>query len=497
MSDLGWPLQRAALVHADAAAIVDGERTVTYGELARRVGALGAALEAERVGFLGCNSLAHVECWLGVPASGRVLVDLNFRLAEDELAFMVDDAGVELLIVDEAQGDVGRRLLERCAGLRRLIVDGPEYEALVAGATAAFPGSGEDALAAISYTGGTTGTPKGVMLSHRNLLANALHNLVATGHSRHDRWLHVCPMFHVAGTSNVFACTWVGATQVMLPRFDARSVLATIERERITHSVFVPTMLAMLLDAPECADVGSLRHVQYAASPISPELQRRVLEWLPCDVAQFYGMTEAAPTVSHLTPEDHRLRPERLGSMGAPVPGVQVALRDPLGSPVGVGDVGELWVRGANVMLGYWNRPEATAQALVDGWYRTGDLARADEHGYLYMVDRAKDMIISGAENVYSVEVEAALLSHEAVAEAAVFGVPHERWGEAVHAVVAVRASVTPEELIAHCRGRIAGYKIPRAIDVRSDPLPKSGAGKLLKNRLREPFWEGRERLVG
>jgi long-chain acyl-CoA synthetase len=497
MSDLGRPLQRAAQAHAGAVAVVDGERSVTYGELARRVGALGAALEAERVGFLGVNSLAHVECWLGVPASGRVLVDLNFRLAEDELAFMVDDAGVELLIVDSAQREVGRRLQARCRGLRRLIVDGPEYEALVAGSPAALPGADEDELAAISYTGGTTGTPKGVMLSHRNLLANALHNLVATGHRTQDRWLHVCPMFHVAGTSNVFACTWVGATQVILPRFEARSVLATIERERITHAVFVPTMLAMLLDAPERSDVSSLRHVQYAASPISPELQRRVLEWLPCDVAQFYGMTEAAPTVSHLTPEDHRTRPERLGSMGAPVAGVQVEVRDPVGGPVETGEVGELWVRGANVMLGYWNRPEATAEALVDGWYRTGDLARADEHGYLYMVDRAKDMIISGAENVYSVEVEAALLAHHAVAEAAVFGVPDERWGEAVHAVVAARSPVTPDELIAHCRSRIAGYKVPRQIDVQPGPLPKSGAGKLLKNRLRAPFWEGRERLVG
>ena len=232
-----------------------------------------------------------------------------------------------------------------------------------------------------------------------------MHNLAVTGHSCEDRWLHVCPMFHVAGTSNVFAATWAGGTHVLLPRFEPRAVLETIARERITHAVFVPTMLALLLEADAGDDLSSLRHIQYAASPISPELQRRVLERFDCDVAQFYGMTEAAPTVTHLSPADHRARPDRLGSMGAPVPGVQVEIRDPIDG------VGELWVRGPNVMLGYWNRPEA----LVDGWYRTGDLVRADADGYLYMVDRAKDMIITGGENVYSVEVENALLSHPAV----------------------------------------------------------------------------------
>jgi long-chain acyl-CoA synthetase len=460
--------------------VIDGERRVTYRELARRVSALGAL--PDRVGFLGANSLAHLECWLGVPAAGKVLVDLNYRLAPEELAFMVRDAGIELLIADEERRPVAETL-----GVELL----EDYEALVSGPPVASRDVPEDTLAAISYTGGTTGTPKGVMLSHRNLLSNAMHNLAATGHATADRWLHVCPMFHVAGTSNVFACTWVGATQVILPRFDAAAVLAAIERERITHTVFVPTMLAMLLGSAEGSDVSSVRHLQYAASPIAPDLQRRVLDWLPeCDVVQFYGMTEAAPTVTRLTGADHRERPDRLTSIGAPVAGVQVEVRD------AIGDVGELWVRGPNVMLGYWNRPEATAEALVDGWYRTGDLVRSGPDGYLYMVDRAKDMIITGGENVYSVEVEAVLTAHDAVSEAAVFGVPDERWGEAVHAVVVARPGTTPEALIAHCRERIAGFKIPRAIDVRHDPLPKSGAGKLLKSSLREPFWAGHERRV-
>ncbi len=495
--DLSWPLARAEQLHGDEVAVVAGERSLTYRELARRVNAAGGALDVApggRVGYLGANSLAHLEAWLAVPAYGRVLVDLNYRLAPDELAFMAGDAGVEVLIADEERMDVAR-------GLGVPVLSEADWEALASGPTATPPGVEASTLAAISYTGGTTGRPKGVMLSHGNLLANAQHNLVATGHRTEHRWLHVCPMFHVAGTANVFACSWVGARQVVLPRFDAAAVLAAIEREAITHTVLVPTMLAMLLDDPglDAADLGSLRHIQYAASPISPELQRRVLERFPCDIAQFYGMTEAAPTVSHLTPEDHRRGSDRLRSMGAPVPGVQVEIRDPLGRPLPGGEIGELWIRGPNMMLGYWNRPDATAEALVDGWYRSGDIAHGDADGYLYMVDRAKDMIITGGENVYSIEVEAALAEHPSVQEAAVFGVPDPRWGEAVHAVVTARPGADPsaEELIEHCRGRIAGFKVPRSLELRGEALPKSGAGKVLKNRLREPFWAGSERRVG
>ena len=513
MSDLSWPLERAALVHGERTAVVEGERSLTYAQLAKRVGAVGAALddldlgEGARVGYLGVNSLAHLECWLAVPAFGRVLVDLNFRLAAEELAFMVDDAGIEVLVADSAQLGVARGLRQRCPGLRQLILDAPAadddclaYEDLAAGSPAPAPGVERDALGTISYTGGTTGVPKGVMLSHGNLLANAQHNLVATGHRPEDRFLHVPPMFHVAGTSNVFACTWVGTRQVLLPRFDPALVLAAIERERITHMALVPTMLAMLLDAPgfDDTDLSSLRNVQYAASPISPELQRRVLERLPCEVAQFYGMTEAAPTVTHLTPEDHRDAPGRLASMGAPVPGVQVEVRGAAGDRLPAGEAGELWIRGPNVMLGYWNRPDATAEALVGGWYRSGDIVRSDGDGYLTMVDRAKDMIISGGENVYSIEVESVLAEHRDVLEAAVFGIPDARWGEAVHAVVTARpgAGLGVEELIEHARRRIAGFKVPRSIDVRGEPLPKSGAGKVLKGELRKPYWTGRERRV-
>jgi long-chain acyl-CoA synthetase len=520
--DLSWPLARAAAVYPGSVAVIDRDRCVDYRELARRVAALDAGLSAlgveaaARVGFLGVNSLAHLECWLGVPAAGRVLVDLNFRLSDRELAFMVDDCEIELLIADREQHGRARELAERCPSLRLVLRDAEGYEELLAAGSATAAGRdrrtelelADETLAAISYTGGTTGAPKGVMLTHGNLLANARHNLIATGHSPGDRWLHVCPMFHVAGIANVFACTWVGASQIVLPRFDAAAVAETIERERITHVVLVPTMLAMLLDHLESEgerDLSSLRHIQYAASPITPALQRRVLERFDREVVQFYGMTEAAPTVSCCTAEDHRRGvageepyATRLRSIGAPVVGVQAEVRGPDGSQLAPGSVGEVWVRGPNVMPGYWNRPDATEAVLQDGWYRSGDAAYADADGYMYLVDRLKDMIISGGENVYSIEVESVLAEHDAVVEAAAFGIPDPRWGEAVHAVVSVRPGVTvaPEELIAHCRGRIAGYKIPRSIEVREEPLPKSGAGKLLKHVLREPYWAGQDRRV-
>jgi long-chain acyl-CoA synthetase len=345
--DLSWPLERAARQRSAATAVVDGDRQVTYAQLAGRVSALGAALDAldvapgARVGVLADNSLAHVEAWLGVPAVGRVICDLNHRLAEPELRFMIDDGGVEALLVDDRQLDVARVLREQCPTLRELIHVGPgpcpgdclEYEALVAadGEPAGGSAASEDALAAICYTGGTTGRAKGVMLSHRNLVANAQHHLHAVALRHDDRFLHVCPMFHVAGTANVFAATWVGATQVVLGRFEAAAVARAIEDHAITRMLLVPTMLNMLLAHLEQspADLRSLREVGYAASPISPQLQRRVLGALPCGVSQFYGMTEAAPLVSHCTAEDHRggaageePHVRRLRSIGTPVAGV-------------------------------------------------------------------------------------------------------------------------------------------------------------------------------
>jgi long-chain acyl-CoA synthetase len=326
------------------------------------------------------------------------------------------------------------------------------------------------------------------MLSHGNVLANARHNTMELGYSGHDRYLHAAPMFHVADTSQTFPITWAGGTHVMLPRFDAQRVAAAIEEHGVTILVAVPTMLPLLLSELDAQprDVGSLRFLLYAAAPITPELQQRAMEKLGCDLWQGYGMTEAAPSVTFLSAEDHR-EGRALRSVGRPVRGVQVEIRDPLGAPVGATEIGEICARGPNVMLGYWNRPEATENALVDGWYYTGDAGYIDADGYVFVVDRLKDMIISGGENVYSAEVEQALAAHAGVEEAAVFGVPNEVWGEAVYAVVVPRAGAVldEQELVTHCRELIAGYKLPRSIEIRTEPLPKSGAGKVLKHQLR------------
>ena len=500
--DLSWPLRRAASLFGEAPAVAVGERSVTYRELAARVGALGGVLEdlgvgeGGRVGFLGVNSLAHLECWLGVPAFGRVIADFNFRLAPDELTFMVDDAGVEVLLADAERVHVAHALAERCPSVHR-VLDEAAYEELVQREPVTPRGSrGDDTLAAISYTGGTMGRPKGVMLSHGNLLANAQHNLIATGHRAGQRWLHVCPMFHVAGTANVFACTWVGAEQVVLPRFDAAAVLRTIEREEITHTVLVPTMLQMLLDAPGAseADLSSLRHIHYAASPISPELQARVLERLP---------VRLRPVLRHDGGISARRPPRTRRS--PPAPGPPVLDGGPLeGSRSRSAGRRRAAHRERSARCG--PRAERDARLLAaSGGHRGGAgrrllplrRHRSRTRGYLRMVDRAKDMIITGGENVYTSEVEAALVEHEGVAEAAVFGIPDQHWGETVHAAVTVRRGGDgPRTSSSSTAGAASPASRRRARSTSGPSRCRSRARARSSNLLRRPFWEGRDRRV-
>ena len=521
---VAWPLRRAARILPDGEALVDGATRRSWAEVHDRVSRVGTGLDGlgiakgERVAVLAHNSANHLEAWLGLPAYGRVINDLNLRLAETELAFMVDDCDCTALLVDDDHLETGRELKERCPSLRQLVYIGSQPEAppdalhwdeLLAGRPTPFPDFDENVLATIVYTGGTSGKPKGVMLSHRNLLANAKQFTIACGHVRSDRYLHAAPMFHVADTSQTFAMTWAAGTHVILPGFRADTVADTIERERITLTLLVPTMIAMLVDHVERqpGDLSSLRLLMYAASPMPKDIQRRAMALLDCDFTQMYGMTEAAPLVTQSTAEDHRRGAageepyvRRLESAGAEVVGVQCEVRNPTtGEPVPDGEPGEIWVRGPNVMLGYWRRDEETRAVLTpDGWYRSGDLAYADDRGYLYIVDRLKDMIISGGENVYSTEVEQALYEHEAVAECAVFGVPDPRWGERVHAVVVLRdgEELDEAELTVHARARIAAYKVPRSLEMRLEPLPKSGAGKILKRQLRDPYWAEQGRRV-
>ena len=502
-------LGRSAALHGSRTAVIDGDRRITYSELERRVAGLGGGLQRLGVGrggvvaVLALNSLPHLECWLGIPRSGAVLNDLNYRLAPAELAFILADCDASVLIVDDTFLESGRKLAEECPSIQDLVYagggDAPDgtvpYEELVAADAAPQLGGGSE-LAGIFYTGGTTGTPKGAMLTHANLVANAKHMLIETHYDREDRYLHAGPMFHLADGASTYAITWVGGTHVIVPSFDPELVAQTIEDEQITVTVLVPTMINLLVSkvASGEQDLSSLRAVLYGGSPMPAELQRAAAEVVECEWVQAYGMTEAAPIVTMCHVDVKRAlageEPDatRMRSAGVPVVGVHAEVRREDGSRAEIGETGEIWVRGPNVMSGYWNRPEETAAALTaDGWYRTGDAGFFDEDYYLYVVDRVKDMIISGGENVYCTEVENALYSHPGVFEAAVVGLPDERWGERVHAFVvrAPGADPTAEELIAHCRDRIAGYKLPRSIEFRDDPLPKSGAGKILKRDLR------------
>jgi long-chain acyl-CoA synthetase len=347
------------------------------------------------------------------------------------------------------------------------------------------------------------------MQSHANLLANAKHMLIANPLLPTDRFIHAAPMFHAADAATTFALTFMGGAHVCIPGYEPELFGRVVEAERVSVALIVPTMINMLLNHPSTAsrDFSAWRLLMYGASPMPVELLVRACSMLPCDFVQLYGMTEAAPLVTSMQRTDNRegaggTEParSRLASCGQPVVGVEVEIRGPDGSLCRPREVGEVFVRGPNIMLGYWNRPKETADALVgDGWYKSGDVAWADEDNYLFVVDRTKDMIISGGENIYTTEVENAVFHHPAVLEVAVFGIPHEGFGEMVHAEVVTKpgTSVTADEIVATCREHIGGYKVPRSVVIRTEPLPKSGAGKILKRSLRNPYWQNRQRSVG
>jgi acyl-CoA synthetase (AMP-forming)/AMP-acid ligase II len=516
---LGDALDRAADLYGGSTAVVAGDRQLTYAEFGRRVSGLGGGLHGLGVepggvvAVLSMNSPEHLECWLGIPRAGMVLNDLNYRLAPAELSFVLDDCDAAVLIVDDTFLDAGRSLAESCPSVKQLVhasagepAEGTvPYEQLAEADPVESIGGGDE-LAGIFYTGGTTGLPKGAMLTHANLIANAKHMLIGAGYDPTDRYLHAGPMFHLADGASTYAITWVGGRHVIVPAFEPEAVAGAIEAEGVTATVLVPTMINMLINHPAVRerDLSSMRRLLFGGSPMPLEVQRLAAEVFACDFIQAYGMTEAAPIVTLNHVDRRGLEGEepyatRLRSAGTPIVGCRAEIRRDDGSRADPGESGEVWVKGPNVMAGYWRRPEETAAALGDdGWYRSGDAAYADEDGYLYIVDRVKDMIISGGENIYCTEVENAIYQHSAVLEAAVFGVPDEKWGERVHAVVVRRPETSPseDELIEHCRELIAGYKLPRSIDLRDEPLPKSGAGKMLKRELREPYWEGQEKRV-
>ena len=521
---LDTPIRRARMVAGSKVGLIDGDVQLTYRELSDRIDRLRGGLldlglsHGDRVAGLALNSAAHFEAWTAIPTAGLVFNDLNFRLALPELEFIINDSGATILCADARHWDEATELLRRCDALERLIWmdrgDAPDgvttWDDLAAHDPTPVPRAVDaDTAAALVYTGGTTGLPKGVVQTHGNLVVNAKHMLWANPLFHDDRFLHLTPMFHSAGVANMYAQMLVAGTNVVCPGFDPELVGRMIEEHHVSVCVLVPTMINMFVNHPGTAerDLSSWRLCLYAASPIPPALLRRAMDELPCDFTQGYGMTEMSPHCCQLSIEDHRrgvdgddaVAAHRLHSCGTPCIGVDLEIRREDGSLCDPGEVGEITVRGPNMMPGYWNRPDETAKVFTeDGWYRTGDLASVDEGGYVFIVDRAKDMIVSGGENVYTTEVENALMTHPALLELAVFGVPHDQWGEAVHAEVVLKpgASATEQELIEHCRASIGGFKVPRRIVIRDEALPKSGAGKILKREVRAPYWEGLDRSV-
>ena len=500
MTTMIGPLRRAVQVAGDRPAVTCGDTTLTHAETWERCGRLAGALrglglgEGDRVAIVGANCHRYLEVYQAVPGAGMVVVPLNQRHSAAELRYALEDSGARVLFA-------GRPIDAVPACVERVVDLAGGYEALLAGADpAAFPDDvSEDAVAGLFYTGGTTGAAKGVMLTHRNLIANALHYQAAASFTPDTCWLIIAPLFHAAGSIAVLATNWNGGRHVVLPAFEPGAALDLVERHRVTATLVVPTMLAAMAEEQLARprDVGSLLGIGHGGAPIASETLRRAHAAFPgAELMHIYGATETAPIATVLPHEERMLDGPEVRSCGQPAVGVEIRIASLDGTPLAAGEVGEVLIRGDNVMAGYWNKPEQTEAALADGWYRSGDLAYMDEHGFVYLVDRAKDMIVTGGENVYSTEVEDVLYRHPAVLEAAVFGIPDARWGEAVYAAVVPRAPVTEAELLEHCRGAIAGYKLPKRIELRTEPLPKSGAGKVLKRELRAPFWADRETMV-
>ena len=496
-----------------AIAITFGEQTRSYGDLANRVARLAGALQAQglqtegRVGMLALNSIAYIEYFYATWWAGGVINPCNIRWSPQEVAYSLDDCDTQILLVDDMFAAMVPKLRELSKSLKVVIHCGkgptPEgmlaYEDLLTQAKPVADAHrlGDD-LAAVMYTGGTTGKPKGVMLSHLNLGISGLSTSSMTPRESGSTGLIAPPMFHVAACGVTILMMAKLTPIVVVPYFDEVMVMAAITNHRANDMFLVPIMIKRLIEHPRFAefDLSSIKLLSYGASPMEAALLQQAMDAFPsAQFTQAYGMTELSPTIAVLPPKDHLPGPNQatmLRAAGKTAPIAEVRIVDGDDNELPTGQVGEIAARGPMVMRGYWNKPKETADALRGGWMHTGDMGYMDENGYLYVVDRLKDMIVSGGENVYSAEVENALAQMPQVFMSAVIGVPDAQWGERVHAVVHLRegASVTEADVIAHCKGLIAGYKCPRSVEFR-DALPMSAAGKLQKFQLRAPFWEG------
>ena len=518
---LGSRILRNALLYPDKEAFIYGDITITFGDYNKRVNSLIHALndmgvkKQEVMGVLSWNCLEYQDVYGAAEKGGFVIAPFNPRLSIEELDYLINDSQAKTLFIGPEFVEMANNLKHKIPHVKNLILfenAEPEpgmisHAELLKNYPAEEPEVSVDEgdLVYIFYTSGTTGVPRGAIYDHRRQWESYLLFLLELGILPGDRNLMMMPMFHTGGAVWCRVFFGRGCLNVILKQFDPEETLLAIQNHKITDIHIVPTHLAFMLDVPgfEKYDVGSVKQMFYAASPMPEELLKRGLKvWGPIFV-QGYGQTESGPIISLLHKCDHDVlekAPEiqtRLTSCGQPAITCQVRIVDDQGYNVPPGEVGEITVKSRHNMLEYWNKPEYTADTLIEGWLHTGDMGRYDEEGYIYLVDRKKDMIISGGENIYPREVEEVLYRHKAVLECCVIGIPDPKWIESVHAIVSFkrRMTATPEELIDFCKQNMAGYKTPKSLEILEE-LPKSGAGKILKRVLREKYWTKPKRKV-
>ncbi len=537
-------LTKALKLFPQKRAIVCGEKHWTYQEFCDRVYRLSRCLKGfgigkdDKVAILHPNCHTFLEAYYAVPQVGAISVPINYRLSPREIAFILQDSESKVLIADAMFKNQVDPIREEIRGVERILWTGEDkgspclpgalaegsaprradrnnlmdlnYEKALqqgdAGALPAPPIDSED-IAQIYYTSGTTGRPKGVMLSHKNVTTHALGTIAEIHLTDGDVWIHVAPLFHLADAWATWAVTWVGGTHVLLREFEVRGVLETIQREKVTLTNLIPTMLNLMVNHPDVGkyDYRSLRVLLSGGAPIAPEVVRKIVETFKCDYIQTYGMTETSPylTLSVLKEHLKKLSDEdqlRFKSKtGREFIGVALKVVNEQGEEIKKDEkeIGEIIVKGDIVTKGYWRLPEETRKSIKEDWLYTGDMAVIDEEGYVTIVDRKKDMILTGGENVYSTEVENILYLYPAILECAVIGIPDQKWGEAVKAIVVLKPGhhATEQEIIQFCKEKMAHYKAPKSIDFIGS-LPRTGSGKIHKKHLRDKYWEGFEKKV-
>ena len=519
-------LRKAVNLFPDKKAIVCREKRWSYREFYERVCRLSHALrnrgiiKDDKVSILHPNCHYFLEAYYGVAQLGAISVPINTRLSPKEIAFILEDSESKVLIVDPSFKKQIDSIRSEIQGIRQILWTGEGnvseesrdvgYETVMEQTnplSAPTVPTLEDNVAQIYYTSGTTGRPKGVLLSHKNVAVHALGTIAELHLTDRDVWIHVAPLFHLADAWATWAITWAGGTHILVREFEPKAVFEAIQREGVTITNLIPTMLNLMVNHPDVGnyDYRSLRVLLSGGAPIAPEVVRKIVNTFKCDYIQTYGMTETSPYLTLSILKDHlRTLPyeDQLrfkSKTGREFIGVELKVVNDRGEEVrrDEKEVGEIIVKGDIVTRGYWKLPEETQKAIKEGWLYTGDLAVMDREGYVTIVDRKKDMILTGGENVYSTEVENVLYMHPAILECAVIGVPDEKWGEAVRAVVVLRPgqAAGEQEIVQFCKDRMAHYKAPKSIDF-IDALPRTGSGKIHKKGLRDPYWEGLERKV-